>query len=97
MRSFLRLESALTQLVQAAREGSPVTNPPYASLSARVDGSDVILSWPKTSPAYRLETSPTQIPPSWGPAAGTPTEDNGTLTLRVPATGAGALYRLNHP
>ena len=80
-----------------AREGSPVTNPPDASLSARVDGSDVILSWPKTSPAYRLETSPTQIPPSWGPAAGTPTEDNGTLTLRVPATGAGALYRLNHP
>jgi hypothetical protein len=66
------------------------------SLSIRIEGSEVVVSWPEAGSAgYILQTS-TDVAPgaSWANVPGAPTVAGGFNTVRAPSTDGRRFYRL---
>ncbi len=81
----------------AARTGDGTDRPSPVSLNARVDGATILLTWPKTSPTFQLQTTAAVSPANWSAVGGSPVEAGETLQLRVPVSEASRFYRLAIP
>jgi len=93
----LLLNSAGSYRSFAARNGDGANKPSPVRLSIQTSGADFVLTWPKTTPAFQLQSSPSLAPAAWSNAGKAPTEVNGDLQLQVtPSTGA-RFFRLVVP
>ena len=67
-------------------------------LAIRLNGTNVVLSWPTNAVGYELERTSDLMPPlSWTPAATNPPSVGDRFELSFPPTNAPAYFRLRHP
>lgn len=78
-------------------DGTDTAPPSPVNLSARLQNTSLVLSWPTSSTPFRLETRSAVEGGPWMPVVGTPTESGGTLSLTIPSAGTAAFYRLASP
>lgn len=71
---------------------TPATTAPRLSVAA--SGSDVILSWPASAVAFRLEYSPAVPGVNWSPVSAAPVVSGSTLVVTNPVAGEQVFYRL---
>lgn len=77
-------------------DGTESNAPSPVRLSAQAGAAGLSISWPSTTPAFRLETA-SSLGGAWTPAPGSPSTQGGTTTQSVPATSAAAFFRLAYP
>ncbi len=78
-------------------DGTEDLTPPPVQLTAQRSGASIVLTWPKTTPAYRLESTPALVPPAWAAVPGTPTDSGSSLSQTVPSSSGVAYFRLRSP
>ncbi|MGE3308644.1 MAG: hypothetical protein AB7O66_01650 [Limisphaerales bacterium] len=78
-------------------DGTEDATPPTVQLTAQRNGASIVLTWPKTTPAYRLESTPALVPAAWAAVPGSPTESGNSLTQTIPAGSGIAYFRLRSP
>jgi len=64
-------------------------------LGCRLNGSQMVLSWPACAQPFALEWAPTPTGPVWSAWPGVPTAENGTNSLIVPADGTPRYFRVH--
>ncbi|MBL9136368.1 MAG: hypothetical protein JNK85_10895 [Verrucomicrobiales bacterium] len=78
-------------------DGTDSTPPSSVTLTAARDAGGLVLSWPKTSPVFVLESSATLGSSSWTAVPGSVTDNGTTLTQRVNAGTGISFFRLRSP
>ncbi|MCC7376345.1 MAG: hypothetical protein IT581_16930 [Verrucomicrobiales bacterium] len=78
-------------------DGTDVVTPTTVSLTVAREAGSIVLSWPKTTPAYGLESSGALGSGSWTAVPGTVTDSGTTLSQRVTSSSGSAYYRLRSP
>ena len=63
----------------------------------QVDNNTILLSWPKTSPSYVLESAPACAKGNWSALSEAPEAKDSTYELRQPLTNSFAYFRLRSP
>lgn len=81
----------------ASRTGDGANKPSPVRLTIKNTGVEFVLTWPKTTPAFQLQSSPTLAPGAWTVGGKAPTEVNGNLELRVSPSTATRFFRLVSP
>jgi|KBSSwiStaDraftv2_1062776.scaffolds.fasta_scaffold844333_2 hypothetical protein len=80
---------------------STVETPEAPTLSLRLEGAELILSWPQRSgAAFQLEvseTSPVSPGAEWKQVGLAPFSNGSETTVRVPVATGRRFYRLHHP
>ena len=66
-----------------------------ARLACRVNGNQLLLSWPAYAQSFTLEWAATPTGPTWSPWPTPPVVANGTNTTSVPADGMPRYFRLH--
>jgi hypothetical protein len=68
------------------------------SLTTKVNGTNLVLSWPTSATGFRLQTKPSlSAPGSWSDFTGTPDTQGGLFVVTIPMTKSAEFYRLQKP
>jgi thiol-disulfide isomerase/thioredoxin len=68
-----------------------------ARLACRLNGNQMVLSWPVKAQTFLLEWATNPTSPSWSTWPTAPTVANGTNTVSVPGDGTARYFRLRLP
>jgi hypothetical protein len=63
-------------------------------LSAKSDGSNIVLSWPSSTATAQLYSSPSFESGSWSPVSAQPVTLNDNLVVTLPLSASGSFFRL---
>ena len=66
-------------------------------LTCRMNGNQMVLSWPVKAQTFLLESATSLTSPNWSTWPNAPTVANGTNTVSVPGGGAPRYFRLRMP
>lgn len=96
-RILLNAEGGLRAWQSRNGDGTDDLAPTPVTLTARQNGSSLVLSWPKSSTTYRVETSPSLPAGAWSPLATTPVDAGASVTVTLPIAAGPAFFRLRTP
>jgi hypothetical protein len=82
-RVLVNAEGGIAAYQSRTGDGTDDGGPGAPLLSVRRDAGNLIVTWPKATAAFRLETTPTLVPANWAPVVGDPVDAGANFSQTI--------------